>query len=189
MLLLSTVPIPQRSWWVFSNRDVLDWIQVPFCLWCCCKLSPFADALLLLLLSLTQPPDVEGGLAKQVGNKTECGLLGFVLDLQQDYTPVREQIPEEKLYKVGHWSLCSGVQTSCRLTTGTSSVFLQPTTSLTTSSLTPPNCLLPASSNLSIFYWYIHFLCLVMTICTTLVCVLGVSTCFATSCLCLKWVQ
>ncbi|TNM86596.1 hypothetical protein fugu_006826, partial [Takifugu bimaculatus] len=44
--------------------------------------------------------DVEGGLAKQVGNKTECGLLGFVLDLHQDYTPVREQIPEERLYKV-----------------------------------------------------------------------------------------
>lgn len=66
----------------------------------------FADAL-LLLLSLTQPPDVEGGLAKQVGNKTECGLLGFVLDLQQDYTPVREQIPEEKLYKVGHCEVCA----------------------------------------------------------------------------------
>lgn len=44
---------------------------------------------------------MEGGLAKQVGNKTECGLLGFVLDLQQDYSPVREQIPEENLYKVG----------------------------------------------------------------------------------------
>lgn len=52
------------------------------------------------LFSLHQPPDVEGGLAKQVGNKTECGLLGFVLDLHQDYTPVREQIPEERLYKV-----------------------------------------------------------------------------------------
>ncbi|XP_045912846.1 plasma membrane calcium-transporting ATPase 3b isoform X2 [Micropterus dolomieu] len=46
------------------------------------------------------PPDVEGGLAKQVGNKTECGLLGFVLDLQRDYAPVREQVPEESLYKV-----------------------------------------------------------------------------------------
>ncbi|XP_047461533.1 plasma membrane calcium-transporting ATPase 3b isoform X2 [Mugil cephalus] len=46
------------------------------------------------------PPDVEGGLAKQVGNKTECGLLGLVLDLQQDYARVREQIPEERLYKV-----------------------------------------------------------------------------------------
>lgn len=53
----------------------------------------------------TQPPDVEGGLAKQVGNKTECGLLGFVLDLQQDYAPVREQIPEERLYKVGDHAL------------------------------------------------------------------------------------
>ncbi|XP_031421807.1 plasma membrane calcium-transporting ATPase 3b isoform X2 [Clupea harengus] len=50
--------------------------------------------------SKIMPPDVEGGLAKQVGNKTECGLLGFVLDLKRDYTPVREQIPEEKLYKV-----------------------------------------------------------------------------------------
>lgn len=43
---------------------------------------------------------MEGGLAKQVGNKTECGLLGLVLDLRQDYSPVREQIPEERLYKV-----------------------------------------------------------------------------------------
>uniref|UniRef100_A0A4W4ENI4 Calcium-transporting ATPase n=1 Tax=Electrophorus electricus TaxID=8005 RepID=A0A4W4ENI4_ELEEL len=45
-------------------------------------------------------PDVEGGLPKQVGNKTECGLLGFILDLKQHYVPIREQIPEEKLYKV-----------------------------------------------------------------------------------------
>uniref|UniRef100_A0AAY4DPS6 Calcium-transporting ATPase n=1 Tax=Denticeps clupeoides TaxID=299321 RepID=A0AAY4DPS6_9TELE len=44
--------------------------------------------------------DVEGGLPKQVGNKTECALLGFVLDLKRDYATVREQIPEEKLYKV-----------------------------------------------------------------------------------------
>nr|XP_023693178.1 plasma membrane calcium-transporting ATPase 3 isoform X3 [Paramormyrops kingsleyae] len=46
------------------------------------------------------PPDTEGALPKQVGNKTECGLLGLVLDLKRDYVPVREQIPEEKLYKV-----------------------------------------------------------------------------------------
>lgn len=47
-----------------------------------------------------QPPDKEGGLPKQVGNKTECGLLGLVLDLKRDYQPIRNQIPEEKLYKV-----------------------------------------------------------------------------------------
>ncbi|XP_066473577.1 plasma membrane calcium-transporting ATPase 2 isoform X13 [Tiliqua scincoides] len=46
------------------------------------------------------PPEKEGGLPRQVGNKTECGLLGFVLDLKQDYQPIRNQIPEEKLYKV-----------------------------------------------------------------------------------------
>ncbi|XP_014635093.1 PREDICTED: plasma membrane calcium-transporting ATPase 2 isoform X3 [Ceratotherium simum simum] len=46
------------------------------------------------------PPEKEGALPRQVGNKTECGLLGFVLDLKQDYEPVRSQVPEEKLYKV-----------------------------------------------------------------------------------------
>ncbi|DAA16813.1 TPA: ATPase, Ca++ transporting, plasma membrane 2 [Bos taurus] len=46
------------------------------------------------------PPEKEGALPRQVGNKTECGLLGFVLDLKQDYEPVRAQMPEEKLYKV-----------------------------------------------------------------------------------------
>ncbi|KAF3690035.1 Plasma membrane calcium-transporting ATPase 2 [Channa argus] len=46
------------------------------------------------------PLDKEGGLPKQVGNKTECGLLGLVLDLKRDYQPIRNQIPEEKLYKV-----------------------------------------------------------------------------------------
>ncbi|XP_023366406.1 plasma membrane calcium-transporting ATPase 2 isoform X1 [Otolemur garnettii] len=46
------------------------------------------------------PPEKEGALPRQVGNKTECGLLGFVLDLKQDYEPVRTQVPEEKLYKV-----------------------------------------------------------------------------------------
>ncbi|XP_036856231.1 plasma membrane calcium-transporting ATPase 2 isoform X2 [Manis javanica] len=45
-------------------------------------------------------PEKEGALPRQVGNKTECGLLGFVLDLKQDYEPVRSQMPEEKLYKV-----------------------------------------------------------------------------------------
>ncbi|XP_039626887.1 plasma membrane calcium-transporting ATPase 2 isoform X1 [Polypterus senegalus] len=46
------------------------------------------------------PPDKEGGLPKQVGNKTECGLLGLVLDLKRDYQPIRDMLPEEKLYKV-----------------------------------------------------------------------------------------
>ncbi|XP_069065489.1 plasma membrane calcium-transporting ATPase 3 isoform X2 [Pleurodeles waltl] len=46
------------------------------------------------------PPEKEGGLPRQVGNKTECSLLGFVLDLKRDYQLVRDQIPEEKLYKV-----------------------------------------------------------------------------------------
>ncbi|XP_073447008.1 plasma membrane calcium-transporting ATPase 3 isoform X2 [Dendrobates tinctorius] len=46
------------------------------------------------------PPEKDGALPQQVGNKTECALLGFVLDMQRDYQLVRDQIPEETLYKV-----------------------------------------------------------------------------------------
>ncbi|XP_072276356.1 plasma membrane calcium-transporting ATPase 2 isoform X6 [Pyxicephalus adspersus] len=46
------------------------------------------------------PDERDGALPRQVGNKTECGLLGFVLDLKRDYQTVRNVIPEEKLYKV-----------------------------------------------------------------------------------------
>ncbi|KAK2821341.1 hypothetical protein Q7C36_020684 [Tachysurus vachellii] len=46
------------------------------------------------------PPEHEGGLPRHVGNKTECALLGLVLELKQDYQPIRDEIPEEKLYKV-----------------------------------------------------------------------------------------
>ncbi|OTF77092.1 plasma membrane calcium-transporting ATPase 3-like protein [Euroglyphus maynei] len=47
-----------------------------------------------------QPPDNPGDNPKQVGNKTECALLGFVLDLGKDYQVLRDRMPEEKLYKV-----------------------------------------------------------------------------------------
>ncbi|XP_056434011.1 plasma membrane calcium-transporting ATPase 1a isoform X2 [Gadus chalcogrammus] len=45
-------------------------------------------------------PEKEGGLPRQVGNKTECALLGLASDLKRDYQAVRNEIPEEKLYKV-----------------------------------------------------------------------------------------
>ncbi|XP_071260676.1 plasma membrane calcium-transporting ATPase 1-like [Salvelinus alpinus] len=45
-------------------------------------------------------PEKEGGLPRQVGNKTECALLGFALDLRRDYMTIRNEIPEEKLFKV-----------------------------------------------------------------------------------------
>nr|XP_043880848.1 plasma membrane calcium-transporting ATPase 2-like isoform X5 [Solea senegalensis] len=46
------------------------------------------------------PPEKEGGLPRHVGNKTECALLGLVLEVKRDYQPIRDEIPEEKLYKV-----------------------------------------------------------------------------------------
>ncbi|KAM4619483.1 plasma membrane calcium-transporting ATPase 4 isoform 1-T1 [Polymixia lowei] len=46
------------------------------------------------------PPEKDGGLPRQVGNKTECALLGFALDLRRDYQTIRNEIPEERLFKV-----------------------------------------------------------------------------------------
>ncbi|XP_056596420.1 plasma membrane calcium-transporting ATPase 1b isoform X2 [Triplophysa dalaica] len=46
------------------------------------------------------PPEKDGGLPRQVGNKTECALLGFCLDLGLSYQTVRDKFPEERWYKV-----------------------------------------------------------------------------------------
>ena len=63
--------------------------------------KPFVEpANKLLFYLLLQPGENKGELPKQVGNKTECALLGFVHDLGQDYEAVRAKCPEEKLYKV-----------------------------------------------------------------------------------------
>ena len=35
-----------------------------------------------------------------MGNKTECALLGYVIGLGRDYQTKRDEIPEDKLYKV-----------------------------------------------------------------------------------------
>uniref|UniRef100_UPI00398F37B3 plasma membrane calcium-transporting ATPase 2 isoform X22 n=1 Tax=Pristiophorus japonicus TaxID=55135 RepID=UPI00398F37B3 len=57
-------------------------------------------AVTISLAYSVKPPEKDIGLPRQVGNKTECGLLGLVLDLKRDYQTVRDQTPEEKLYKV-----------------------------------------------------------------------------------------
>ncbi|KAK0152595.1 Plasma membrane calcium-transporting ATPase 1 [Merluccius polli] len=46
------------------------------------------------------PPEKVGGFPRQVGNMTECALLGFAADLELDYQDIRDRLPEEKLYKV-----------------------------------------------------------------------------------------
>uniref|UniRef100_A0A3Q2PZY1 Calcium-transporting ATPase n=1 Tax=Fundulus heteroclitus TaxID=8078 RepID=A0A3Q2PZY1_FUNHE len=68
--------------------------------------SPALDVLILGIAvncaytTNIMPPEKEGGLPRQVGNKTECALLGFSNDLKRDYHAIRNEIPEEKLYKV-----------------------------------------------------------------------------------------
>lgn len=41
-----------------------------------------------------------GELPKQIGNKTECALLGFVGELGKNYQTIRNHYPEEKFVKV-----------------------------------------------------------------------------------------
>ncbi|GMR51015.1 hypothetical protein PMAYCL1PPCAC_21210, partial [Pristionchus mayeri] len=48
----------------------------------------------------TEESVIPGGQRSQVGNKTECALLGFVLDLGEDVNEIRSKHPEESLFKV-----------------------------------------------------------------------------------------
>lgn len=42
------------------------------------------------------PPDIEGGLPRQIGNKTECALLGLSLKFNEEYQIIRDRWPVEK---------------------------------------------------------------------------------------------
>lgn len=46
------------------------------------------------------PPKMLGEQATQLGNKTECGMLGFVLALGKSYQEIRDRHPEETIPKV-----------------------------------------------------------------------------------------
>uniref|UniRef100_F1KQN1 Calcium-transporting ATPase n=1 Tax=Ascaris suum TaxID=6253 RepID=F1KQN1_ASCSU len=46
------------------------------------------------------PSKQPGGQLTQLGNKTECALLGFVLALGQSYQNIRDKYPEECIFKV-----------------------------------------------------------------------------------------
>ena len=46
------------------------------------------------------PAERQGEQPQQLGNKTECALLGYVTRLGGDYAAIRDENPEEKLFKV-----------------------------------------------------------------------------------------
>ncbi|VDD92235.1 unnamed protein product [Enterobius vermicularis] len=46
------------------------------------------------------PPETPGGSITQLGNKTECALLGFVVALEQNYKAIRDKHPESTFFKV-----------------------------------------------------------------------------------------
>jgi Ca2+ transporting ATPase len=49
---------------------------------------------------LLQPPNDKEILPKQVGNKTECGLLNFIGELRGNYEEIRKTYPEENFLHV-----------------------------------------------------------------------------------------
>ena len=75
-------------------------------------------------MTVVQSSDRKGDLPKQIGNKTECALLGFVLELGQDYEKVRAETPEDKLFKVYTFnSVRKSMTTVIRLSSGGYRVF------------------------------------------------------------------
>ncbi|KAJ8877650.1 hypothetical protein PR048_022105 [Dryococelus australis] len=64
------------------------------------------DPVALYFMPLPPPPgwvgpaQEPGGLPKLMGNKTECALLMFVVDLGKDYSEIRDNMPEENFVRV-----------------------------------------------------------------------------------------
>ena len=52
------------------------------------------------LVVFAQPAETKADLPQQVGNKTECALLGFLNDMGLQYEDYRHETPEEHLFKV-----------------------------------------------------------------------------------------
>ncbi|CAL8114100.1 unnamed protein product [Orchesella dallaii] len=50
--------------------------------------------------SLLLTPEVPGERAQQIGNKTECALLGFVVEMEKKYEDARAKYPEESFVRV-----------------------------------------------------------------------------------------
>jgi len=57
-----------------------------------------------LFVSDAQAPKSVGELPTQVGNKTECALLGFVIDLGEDYRSIRAKHPDTTFSKVIYYA-------------------------------------------------------------------------------------
>ena len=52
------------------------------------------------LPSCLQAAKVAGEMDRQMGNKTDCALLGFVIKMKENYQHFRDNMPEEKFVKV-----------------------------------------------------------------------------------------
>lgn len=82
------------KWFPIYNRQL-----IAFCYQKSVNILSFRISL-NVLASFLKVSEVSDELPKQLGNKTECALLGFVIDLGRDYQTIRDEIPEECLNKV-----------------------------------------------------------------------------------------
>lgn len=52
------------------------------------------------LCSRLQDGELPGEPTKQVGNKTECAMLGFIIALKKSYQAIRDEHPEDTFHRV-----------------------------------------------------------------------------------------
>ncbi|XP_058044031.1 plasma membrane calcium-transporting ATPase 1-like [Ahaetulla prasina] len=102
--LIRTFAIEKRTWAVECTPVYIQYIVKFFIIGVTILVVAVPEGLpLAVTISLAYSilaPEVEGGLPRHIGNKTECALLGLLVELSLDYAAMRTKIPEETLYKV-----------------------------------------------------------------------------------------
>ncbi|XP_060137344.1 plasma membrane calcium-transporting ATPase 1-like [Zootoca vivipara] len=102
--LVQTFAIEKRTWTVECTPIYIQHIVKFFIIGVTILVVAVPEGLpLAVTISLAysvKPPEKEGGLPRQIGNKTECALLGLLLELNQNFEAVRANITEETLHKV-----------------------------------------------------------------------------------------
>ena len=106
----------------------------------------------------------EGELPQQVGNKTECALLGYLVDMGLDYGALRKENPEASLYKVYTFnSVRKSMSTVIKLPSGGFRVFSKGASEIMLSKLVSLSCRVvtvqssvPFANSIVLRVWYTY---------------------------------
>ena len=86
-----------NEWFIFCFSSIPKYESLP---------TQLSDILISVIsinsnyTSKVTPSETPGELPKQIGNKTECALLGFVENLGKSYQKIRDRYPEETFVKL-----------------------------------------------------------------------------------------